>query len=500
MKSRCPVKWYRGFFLLPLFLFLLGCASLLSQQIPRTLERPSPCQEFFERLDEKVREAGVRDASGFSVPGFPYLRTNRFLSALKHRLQDGQQREIWLRWMQELDLRSRKKEIGNLPDEMVFSLTSKEQPDRENLYRQVESCSSELLSHDQTRPGFYSLLQSYVDVPDEYSIFLRTIGLYPFLALPVALVAENSRGKMRKRFEADLKALPVDGSLRAFAPGQGISLHEEELRKIMEASKENPLRIPMPDPAQEKRLVQAFAPIFIQDVSGPYDLPGRVVWRNHRTDVDSEKPTVYYYLSHAFLKREPILQINYVIWYSERAGERPPSIEKGHLDGLTIRISLNGQGDVFMVDVANNCGCYHLLAPHRERTDRMVSRPLMFDAMVPQWLPDISLEERLGIRINSGWHQVQRLISLKEVSQSVPYELVPYDVLEALPREDGRRESIFDGKGIAKGSQRVERFILFSMGIPSVGSMRQRGHHAIELIGRLHFDDPHLFDQNFLFK
>jgi hypothetical protein len=124
----------------------------------------------------------------------------------------------------------------------------------------------------------------------------------------------------------------------------------------------------------------------------------------------------------------------------------------------------------------------------------------MFDAIVPQGLPEISAGDRFGIRINSGWHQVQRLISTKEAPNAVSYELVPYDVLETLPHEDGRTESIFNTKGIAKGSERVERFILFSMGIPSVGSMRQRGHHAIELIGRVHFDDPHLFDKNFVFK
>jgi hypothetical protein len=95
---------------------------------------------------------------------------------------------------------------------------------------------------------------------------------------------------------------------------------------------------------------------------------------------------------------------------------------------------------------------------------------------------------------------VQRLNSVKEAPDPVPYELVPYEVLETLPHEDGRTESIFDEHGIARGSERVERFILFSMGIPSVGSMRQRGHHAIELIGRAHFDDPYLFDQNFVFK
>jgi hypothetical protein len=72
--------------------------------------------------------------------------------------------------------------------------------------------------------------------------------------------------------------------------------------------------------------------------------------------------------------------------------------------------------------------------------------------------------------------------------------------LEALPQEGSQTKSIFDAKGIVKGSERVERFILFSMGIPAIGSMRQRGHHAIELIGRAHFDDPDLFDQSFIFK
>jgi hypothetical protein len=38
------------------------------------------------------------------------------------------------------------------------------------------------------------------------------------------------------------------------------------------------------------------------------------------------------------------------------------------------------------------------------------------------------------------------------------------------------------------------------MGIPSVGGMRQRGHHAILLVGRGYFDDSALFEKNFVFK
>src|SRR4030043_1031834 len=368
--------------------------------------------------------------------------------------------------MQDLDLRSRKKEISNLPDEMVLSLTSeKGRPDREGLADQGESCSTDLLLQDHGRSDFYTSLEPFVDVPDEESSILRTAGLYPLIALPVAVVTENSREKIRRRFDTDLKDLPVDGSLRTFVPEKGQTLGRERIQEIIEESRENPLRVPFPDAIRKKEVVEAFAPIFYQDMAAPYDRLGEVRWKNHRMEVNPEKPTVYYYFSHALLRGEPLLQINYAIWSSERAGDPPPCIEKGHLDGLTVRISLDDQGRPFMGEAMNNCGCYHLFAPDRERIDRILSRPLMFDAMVPQSLPEISTGDRLGIRINSGWHQVQRLISVKEAPDPVPYELVPYEVLEALPHEDGRTESIFNEHGIAKGSERGGRFLLFSRGI-----------------------------------
>jgi hypothetical protein len=59
---------------------------------------------------------------------------------------------------------------------------------------------------------------------------------------------------------------------------------------------------------------------------------------------------------------------------------------------------------------------------------------------------------------------------------------------------------MFDANGIAVGTERIEPLIFFSMGIPSIGSMRQRGHHAIELTGHDHFDDPLLFEKNFVLK
>ncbi len=498
------MKNTRFWFNIPLllFIFLFGCAPSQVKQAPLSFQKPEQCREFLNRLDEIVKETGVRDASSVPIHGFPYLRANRFLESLKKNLKSDGEKAEWVRWMQGLDLLARQKEINNLPDQAILSLEIEDEKraDREWLYAQVKSCSSKLLSHDQARLDFYATLYPLVRVPSEYSCPRRTIGLYPVIAIPVALVTELSQEKIRKRFDTELKDLPIDGELRPFVPEKRFFLSEDQVREIIEESKKNPLGVPLPDKSQEERLVGAFAPVFIQDVAASYDRLGQVVWKGDRADIDPERPTVYFYLSHAFLKREPILQINYVIWYPERAGKRSPSIERGHLDGLTVRVSLDRQGSVFMVDVVSDCGCYHFFSPDRGRVDHAVSRPLRFGPFVAQWLPAIPSGERLGIRINSGWHQVQRLISVGDLPGSIPYPLVPYDVLEALPHEEGRTEGIFNSKGITKGSGRVERFILFSMGIPSVGSMRQRGHHAIELIGKDHFDNPYLFDENFVFK
>lgn len=59
---------------------------------------------------------------------------------------------------------------------------------------------------------------------------------------------------------------------------------------------------------------------------------------------------------------------------------------------------------------------------------------------------------------------------------------------------------MFNENGIVPGTERAERWLLWPMGIPNVGAMRQWGHHAIALLGRRHFDDPGLLDGLFRVK
>lgn len=404
--------------------------------------------------------------------------------------------------MRALDLRAREKEVDNLPEDRLLSLQAVEttSPDRREVSGRVEFCSEKLFNREKTSEGFDSLLAARVDVPDEYSLFRRAIGLYPLMVIPVAIVNHHAEVKTESWFGRSLDQLPVLGRLETYAPREDRALTEEEMNGILEDSRKNALGIPLPDEDRGRRLARSLAPTIVQDVAAPYDQIGQAVWRGNRIGIDPERPTVYYYLSHAFLRGEPILQINYVTWYSERAGETPPSIEKGHLDGWTYRVSLDHRGRVFMVDVMSNCGCYQLFAPARERIERIISSPFKPDPFVPQWLPAPVPGNRIAIRVSSGWHRAERLLPASDIHDPVLYDLVPYDRLKALPGGAKGTESIFDSRGMVKGSDRVERFILFSMGIPNIGSMREKGHHAIALIGRTHFDDPYLFERSFVFR
>ena len=492
----------RRYALLLVAVLAWGCSSATSPQVSLKPQPGEGCRQFLGRLDETVARVSVRDASGVPVPGFPYLRSNRFLAALKDQLKSDEEREQWLHLMSALNLESREKEIFNLPDNGIRKSNSGTAGNisRTELITRMESCSNEMLRHDQLQPQFFETLYRSVEVPDEYSSFMRVLGLFPLASMPVAIIGERVENRFRQWYRSDLRDLPVAGVLRFFAPVQGEISSSKDVGKMLEAARTNPLQIPLLSREEEKRLALCYSPVFVQDIAGLYDRFGEVVRDGKRLDIDVTKPTVYYYVSYALLNRQPALQFNYVIWYSDRTGDLSPRIERGHMDGLTVRVSLDNDGEIIMVDMMSNCGCYHSFVPNKKEVIEIRRRSFGLEPFVPQRLPDIPSGERLVIRVNSGWHQVQRLFAADVPGDALRYALIPYATLESFPDSSGRSGSMFNAKGIVEGSERIEPLLMFSMGIPSIGSMRQRGHHAIEITGHAHFDDPRLFDENFIFK
>ena len=488
--------------LLVLIVLTSGCASRVSYRFENDSQRPPELVSFFAELDSAVYQSGVRNGAYFQIPGFPYLRANRFLVSLKERLENEAQKNHWVRMMQQLDMAARKAEIHNLPATEVQRLATAfgSEPDRQSLHAKLTDSSDQLLAHDQRRPDFFEVLQVAVQDKSEYSTLMRVFGLYPLAVIPVGIVTHRVNDEITEWHQLPQNQQPTLGTLTAYGPAATTEFDAQKVRNILERSKHNPLGIPLPSGADRQTLLAIFAPVIIQDLAADYDRLGAVVWTNTQLSVQPDLPVAYTYFSHAYHKNEPVLQLNYVFWYAERSGPNSLRIERGNMDGLTVRVSLDQHGNPFMVDIMNNCGCYHFYVPRKEIVQQIRPVPMAIDAFVPSWLPDGFPQKRLTIRVNSGWHQVEKISAAKMPSDLITYKMLPYQRLEILKRIDGTHESMFTARGIGKFSERIESDLFISMGIPKVGRMRQRGHHATKFVGRAHFDDPYLFDKHFEFN
>jgi hypothetical protein len=475
-------------------LLLQGCAAPRIESTLPHRQRPDDSLRFFSTLDTAVQREAVGDAAAFRLEGFPYLRTNRFLAAMGSRLETADQQRAWLKELRRLDRMGREKEIRNLPEDALNRLLDRfRAAGRKDLMALAGEYGDRLLETEAAIPGVIPPIADAARGNSEYSLFLRVAGLYPVAALPVTLLTHKAQREFRGWHRTPPGDLPVRGNLIIYVPpitdtAGPIAFQRDSLGRILL------------DPAQTRRLVNRFAPILRQDTVDVTDRPGRIHWQGETVSVDPDSPTAYVYLTHAFFGEIPALQINYVFWYKARTGPQAPLIERGHLDGMTIQVSLAPDGRPFMVNIMNNCGCYQQSFPNPDFIEGVAPQPLEIDAFVPADLPPGIPPRHISLRVNSGWHQVQQVVSEPIPDRGILYDIRPYSELESLPRDGGRFESIFTPDGIVKGSGRIEPYILFSMGIPDIGSMRQRGHHATRLVGREHYDDPEVFNRNFIFR
>ena len=493
-------KWV--FILMFSMVLLLSCAGNSGRRFAYDSDRPEEYKRFFRQLGKVTRESGVGEASVFPVQGFPYLRTNRFLAAFQVRMRNAEQVAYWVEWMRRMDLEARRKEIQNLPPAALIDLSARlaVSLDREKLMAATARYSELMLAHDRRQAGFYAAVKNAAVAPSEYEPAMRVFGIYPLTSLPVASATRKAYDEFRAWHRKPLAEIETYGRLMTFKPPGFVNPGKEQTPDLFAPARKNPLAVNELSSDEIGQLVLAYAPVIVADVAAEYDRFGRVEWLNGKVSINTAYPTVYYYLSYSFIKAEPVLQINYSFWYTERAGALAPRIEHGPLDGVTVRVTLDDVGDPVMVDIMNNCGCYHFFVPRKETIVREIKDSSGLYPFVPAFMPSDFPEKPLQLRLNTGWHQVQKVFTSAIPREAVTYQLLPYEGLEALPYGKRLTASVFDARGIMKDSSRIEPVIFFGMGIPDVGYMRQRGHHAIKMVGKAHFTDPDLFNGNFEFR
>lgn len=478
-------------------LLAAGCASHPpSARVGESADQR--CEQLYRALDEATRRTGRVDAAAARVPGYPYLRADRFLVSLKDRAVDGAAFGAWIERMRDLDSTARGYEWANLPQSDRDRLQTQLPQLREGVSPAVEACGRSLARRDFAEAGARADLRYKIDVPNDYDGWKRVVGVYALTRIPFSSGVRRYQAQTMDVFAQDLAQLPVHGQLMIYAPRSSVPPDVAESRDILSRSGTNPLGIPMPEPAQLERLFDAFSPVYWIDTVNDNDRIGTLgLDVQGRAAVDTAQPVAYRRLAYARYGAEIWLQLIYSVWLPARPRTGAFDLLGGHLDGITWRVTLDADGVPMLYDSIHNCGCYHQFFP----TGYLVPKPqpdsLDETAFVPQQVPEARPGERVWLRIASRTHYLERVLLEQDPVGAMVYAVAPDDMLRSVPVPGDGSRSVFGADGIVPGSERGERWLFWPMGVREPGAMREWGHHATAFIGRRHFDDADLIERYF---
>ncbi|HZH08660.1 MAG TPA: hypothetical protein VEY69_18475 [Lautropia sp.] len=481
------------------------------------------CMAFMEALDGLVHVGGTSDGGEHRVPGFPYLRVDRFTASFAEAVATDEARyRAWVDRMREMDEYARSFEIANLPDEAFPVMRTLS---RDNVVAKTQACGSLLVVEHALAPQQRRRLPGLAVVPDDYITARRVLGLYALSGIPFA-AGERSWERHTEQVFADQRKAPPPAALayQRYVPREQPLAASEALaqsRAAMAASPVDALGIPQIDAASRQRLFEAFAPTFQIATHAEYDRFGPLQWidleglvardaQRYWLDVDPSQAVVYQRLAFTRHGRSVLPQLVYTIWFSERPMQDTGDLLAGRLDGLVWRVTLDEQGQPLLYDTVQPSGRFAMFFP----TSRLRAKPRPENEPLTEWAfspIDQPLERWLGaasgiagvsLHIESQTHQVVGIGMPGEawgepVASNAPYRMADYDRLRALPLPGRGTRSIFDANGVVPNTERSARFLFWPMGISSPGSMRQSGRQPTAFIGRRHFDDADLLEKRF---
>jgi len=469
---------------------LLSCAQAPApEQAGWTLQQKQ-CARFLRGIKNAINDHQVRDAQYTPVEGYPVFRTDRFLASFSVSTMTMPQKEALNERLFLNETESLAMEIQNLP--AVARQTLMEQYHTENLGDYARQCNQLL------RPLYYQHFVAQnppLQVPDSYNTFARAAGLYPVTAF-LYQPGFNHYTKLMKQLYSQGRQQPFNQALvyRPIVSSPGFT--SARIEKILDhAAQNNALGIPLPGPGTLAQLFRQFSPIIYQQQVSGHDEIGRLRWRKGEPpSIDGNSPVVYNFYSFTRRGNDILLQLNYNFWYPQRPDETWADFYSGNLDGILWRVTLKQDGTVLAYDSIHPCGCYHkVYLPEGRPIPKLATHdepPLYFTTDIPT-----AYTGPVTIKITAARHYIIHVSTARpESGDRITYPLAPYAQLRSLPHNGGYR-SLFGPDGIAPTTERMERWILWPMGIPSAGAMRQRGHHATAFYGTRHFDDPFIFDE-----
>lgn len=458
---------------------LVGCAGLApTGNFASLAPSEKACLSEFLRHDNAVSTRHVNDAQFARIPGYPFLRVNRLLASLRMTLDSREKQLRWLERLASLDHEARYFENKNLPAK-----------ERENL-AVLNDCRRELVEYLGNSPADLKKLLHQATVEDNYSTSKRLAGIYPLSRWAVF----NGVLKLHSR-EKPFPAMRATETTRLYSS------------RIIASAQKHPMNtypprdsLGFPELSEEdvEGLMRMYAPVWAVETRGGSDFPGLLQWSDEKVVVAQNSPVEYQHISYTLLENQPLLQLMYTVWFPEVPATSAVDIYAGELDGLTFRVTLDNDFKPLLVDVMHNCGCYYMAFPSSRLSPAAVIDKFNEPLWIPFELRAPNSDERYVVQLGSGNHFLMGLSVSSSTSVTQKMSVLPYDRLRSLVVAANKNRSVFSPRGLIENSHRLERYVLWPMGVLSAGAMRQSGHHAIAFVGRRHFDDPALITDYFV--
>ena len=515
MQLCCLARVFRALGLMLAAGLVCGCSAVDAPKAWGAVEIGRPeggethCHRVFMSLKHEVANAGVHDAETHAIPGFPYLRVNRFLAHLGERFEGrayGPAFVAWVDRLQALNTEALQIEIANLSDNAIAELSKSllgQAADRKTMNGDVRKCAAQLRVEQLARPAQRRLLVSAAKVPDNYDEGARALGAFPLASIPIEIGWDTWKRDNLATFQVAPSDLPSAGELVEYVPERPKGPPQTNaIGRILKRSRSNRLEIPEPEGEDLQRLLDAFAPIWQIDTAASYDRFGQPRWGDDGNSIaiNVEQPTVFTHVGHTVLDGQILLQLTYAIWFPARPPQGSLDLLSGNLDAVFWRVTLAPDGQPLVYDSIHGCGCYHLVfpLPAIARDPDALHRDELREApAIIEGAPVLKPTERIVLRIATGSHYlvgVHARTSRSGSDRRHGYRMVGDKALRSLPLPRSGRRSLYGEDGIVPGTERLERYLLWPSGVLSPGAMRQWGHHAVALTGRRHFDDADLLE------
>ena len=476
-----------------------GCANLQAPQRDHLASTDIPladCAAWFAALDAAVAQDGVNDIAARPMPGFPYLRIDRFLAEMKAEAkQDLQLRRGWIDEMRARDADGRRVEIANLSDDQIAALGTSQ---RNAVETRTQDCAERLMKADLGAETAIDELYRRAFVADDYSLVKRAIGLYELTRLPFYAGVSGWHEDATETFsKASRGDLPKERMQRYLPPQVPVFSHKQ-VSEILTHAAEQPFGLAQLSQAQRQRLFATYAPVLEVETQANFDRIGRLYWSSDASpQVDISQPVVYHRLSYTRVDGRTLLQLVYLAWFPARPIDGSFDILGGHLDGIVWRVTLAADGEPLLFDSIHPCGCYHMFFPTPRLEPLPSPQPWTEWAFIPTSLPSVTESQRLVIEVESRSHYLSNVSATATPGNGTTYQFADYNDLRSLPLPQGGSRSVFGPDGLIAGSERGERYLFWPMGIKSPGAMRQAGSQPTAFVGRRHFDDADLVDKRF---